>query len=244
MSSGNKTQREGTNHMASGKVKSQKDATERSSQRHPVQRSSRTSLGTGHNPESIDRRISHSDDRVRIFRRAHATHPPSRTRSHPSRTRSRSAAASDNGGNVDVDFEKSDNNDDDDDSDRQEDEDNMVGHETDASDEGEDHDDDIERDEEDLDEGEEEFHEDSDEYDGMNEGSDEHDKMNREDSEEDVDSEEDDQHDPTLIPKPDGEVGRPGRGGYSLSESLGWTKKEYRQFTVCIHPSLILALMS
>lgn len=36
----------------------------------------------------------------------------------------------------------------------------------------------------------------------------------------------------TLIPKPDGEVSRPGRGGYTLSTCLGWSKKEYKRFTV------------
>lgn len=35
-----------------------------------------------------------------------------------------------------------------------------------------------------------------------------------------------------LIPKPEGEAGRPGRGGYTLSQSLGWKTKEYRRFTV------------
>ncbi|THU95287.1 hypothetical protein K435DRAFT_859672 [Dendrothele bispora CBS 962.96] len=31
------------------------------------------------------------------------------------------------------------------------------------------------------------------------------------------------------IPKPPGEVGRPGRGGYSLSTALGWDYKKYRK---------------
>ncbi|KAF8882343.1 hypothetical protein CPB84DRAFT_1770996 [Gymnopilus junonius] len=30
-----------------------------------------------------------------------------------------------------------------------------------------------------------------------------------------------------LIPKPEGEAGRPGRGGYNLEQTLGWPKKEY-----------------
>ncbi|KAJ3898181.1 hypothetical protein F5879DRAFT_995061 [Lentinula edodes] len=38
---------------------------------------------------------------------------------------------------------------------------------------------------------------------------------------------EDDSDDDFLIPKPPGEVGRPGRGGYSLFEVLGWPKKKY-----------------
>ncbi|KAJ4496411.1 hypothetical protein C8J55DRAFT_554137 [Lentinula edodes] len=39
--------------------------------------------------------------------------------------------------------------------------------------------------------------------------------------------ERDDSDDDFLIPKPPGEVGRPGRGGYSLFEVLGWPKKKY-----------------
>jgi hypothetical protein len=30
-----------------------------------------------------------------------------------------------------------------------------------------------------------------------------------------------------LIPKPDGEAGRPGRGGYNLEEALGWEHRKY-----------------
>ncbi|KAJ3891175.1 hypothetical protein GG344DRAFT_77160 [Lentinula edodes] len=29
------------------------------------------------------------------------------------------------------------------------------------------------------------------------------------------------------IPKPPGEVGRPGRGGYNLRKTLGWSKQDY-----------------
>ncbi|KAF8880604.1 hypothetical protein CPB84DRAFT_1639755, partial [Gymnopilus junonius] len=31
-----------------------------------------------------------------------------------------------------------------------------------------------------------------------------------------------------LIPKPDGEAGRPGRGGYNLEQALGWEAKKYQ----------------
>ena len=35
-----------------------------------------------------------------------------------------------------------------------------------------------------------------------------------------------------LIPKPDGEVGRPGRGGYSLEQALRWEHKKYSKVKV------------
>jgi len=35
-----------------------------------------------------------------------------------------------------------------------------------------------------------------------------------------------------LIPKPDGEAGRPGRGGYNLEETLRWKKKEFKAVKV------------
>ena len=35
-----------------------------------------------------------------------------------------------------------------------------------------------------------------------------------------------------LIPKPDGEVGRPGRGGYSLEKTLRWEHKKYSKVKV------------
>ena len=35
------------------------------------------------------------------------------------------------------------------------------------------------------------------------------------------------------IPKPCGEVGRPGRGGYNLEETLAWSPDVYEQFKVC-----------
>ena len=36
-----------------------------------------------------------------------------------------------------------------------------------------------------------------------------------------------------LIPKPDGEAGRPGRGGYNLEEALKWEHKKYLRVKVC-----------
>lgn len=35
-----------------------------------------------------------------------------------------------------------------------------------------------------------------------------------------------------LISKPEGEAGRPGRGGYNLEEALGWEHKRYRRVKV------------
>jgi hypothetical protein len=35
-----------------------------------------------------------------------------------------------------------------------------------------------------------------------------------------------------LVPKPDGEAGRPGRGGYNLEEALGWEHKKYSRIKV------------
>ncbi|KAH9478874.1 hypothetical protein JR316_0009336 [Psilocybe cubensis] len=35
-----------------------------------------------------------------------------------------------------------------------------------------------------------------------------------------------------LIPKPDGEVGRPRRGGYNLEKQLGWNKRDYMELKV------------
>jgi hypothetical protein len=45
----------------------------------------------------------------------------------------------------------------------------------------------------------------------------------------DSDSEDDEDN---LISKPEGEAGRPGRGGYNLEEALAWSRKEYRQLKV------------
>lgn len=39
-------------------------------------------------------------------------------------------------------------------------------------------------------------------------------------------------NDEQLIPKPEGEAGRPGRGGYNLEETLAWDSKEYRKIKV------------
>jgi hypothetical protein len=36
-----------------------------------------------------------------------------------------------------------------------------------------------------------------------------------------------------LIAKPHGEVGRPGRNGYSLSVVLGWDKEDYQKVQMC-----------
>jgi hypothetical protein len=46
---------------------------------------------------------------------------------------------------------------------------------------------------------------------------------------EDGDSEDDEDD---LIPKPEGEASRPGRGGYNVEEALGWPGNEYRQLKV------------
>lgn len=44
----------------------------------------------------------------------------------------------------------------------------------------------------------------------------------------------DDEHDDDngLIPKPEGEAGRPGRGGYNLEDTLGWQRKEFQRVKV------------
>lgn len=36
----------------------------------------------------------------------------------------------------------------------------------------------------------------------------------------------------TKIPKPSGEVGRPGRGGYNLEEQMGWGEAGFKRFQV------------
>ncbi|KAF8898281.1 hypothetical protein CPB84DRAFT_1650767, partial [Gymnopilus junonius] len=41
-----------------------------------------------------------------------------------------------------------------------------------------------------------------------------------------------------LIPKPKGEAGRPGSGGYSLQEVLAWSEKTYE--TVVVSTRLIM----
>jgi hypothetical protein len=42
------------------------------------------------------------------------------------------------------------------------------------------------------------------------------------------------------IPKPDGEAGRPGRGGYNLEVALGWSPKLYKKLKVCHYLFLIV----
>ena len=42
----------------------------------------------------------------------------------------------------------------------------------------------------------------------------------------------DSENDKELIPKPEGEAGRPGRGGYNLEDKLGWRRKEFQQMKV------------
>jgi len=44
-----------------------------------------------------------------------------------------------------------------------------------------------------------------------------------------TESDSEDEEDEELISKPEGEAGRPGRGGYNLENALGWPGKEYRQ---------------
>ncbi|OAX32077.1 hypothetical protein K503DRAFT_805530 [Rhizopogon vinicolor AM-OR11-026] len=39
----------------------------------------------------------------------------------------------------------------------------------------------------------------------------------------------------SKIPKPHGEPGRPGRGGYTLQEALDWSTKTYAKFKKCVH---------
>ena len=46
-----------------------------------------------------------------------------------------------------------------------------------------------------------------------------------------------------LIPKPEGEVGRPGRGGYNLENTLAWEGKDYRKMKV-IHTCYQLELIN
>jgi hypothetical protein len=39
--------------------------------------------------------------------------------------------------------------------------------------------------------------------------------------------------DDPLILKPEGEAGRPGRGGYNLEETLSWKRKDFVRLKVC-----------
>ena len=43
----------------------------------------------------------------------------------------------------------------------------------------------------------------------------------------------------SKIPKPSGEPGRPGRGGYNLETALRWNQKAYGKFKVCLSPLLL-----
>ena len=38
----------------------------------------------------------------------------------------------------------------------------------------------------------------------------------------------------TKIPKPPGEAGRPGSGGYNLKDALGWSKQDYDKVQVSL----------
>ncbi len=40
--------------------------------------------------------------------------------------------------------------------------------------------------------------------------------------------------DESLVEKPEGEVGRPGRGGYNLASALKWKHNDFRKRQVCI----------
>ena len=40
--------------------------------------------------------------------------------------------------------------------------------------------------------------------------------------------------DESKIPKPSGEPGRPGRGGYNLENTLGWSQKAFIKLKVCL----------
>ena len=42
------------------------------------------------------------------------------------------------------------------------------------------------------------------------------------------------------IPKPEGEPGRPGRGGYNLERAINWSNKDYKRLKVFISYSLCL----
>lgn len=58
------------------------------------------------------------------------------------------------------------------------------------------------------------------------------DPLSDSDSQADSSSTTDSDSDSGLIPKPEGEAGRPGRGGYNLEDTLAWSKEEYRQLKV------------
>ncbi|KAF9470789.1 hypothetical protein BDN70DRAFT_939425 [Pholiota conissans] len=52
----------------------------------------------------------------------------------------------------------------------------------------------------------------------------------------------DESDDEGLIPKPLGEAGRPGRGGYNLEEALGWESKDFKRIKKYVH-TLIKAFL-
>jgi hypothetical protein len=49
------------------------------------------------------------------------------------------------------------------------------------------------------------------------------------------DTDESDEEGNNKIPKPPGEAGRPGRGGYTLRVALRWNTKDYKKLQVCIN---------
>jgi hypothetical protein len=55
------------------------------------------------------------------------------------------------------------------------------------------------------------------------------------DSEDGIAIDEEDPPEDHLIPKPEGENGRPGRGGYNLELALGWDSKAFRKFKVLFY---------
>ncbi|KAG2094530.1 hypothetical protein BD769DRAFT_1678604 [Suillus cothurnatus] len=42
----------------------------------------------------------------------------------------------------------------------------------------------------------------------------------------------------SKIPKPEGEVGRPGHGSYSLETALNWDAKRFKKLKDCVHKSI------
>jgi hypothetical protein len=42
-----------------------------------------------------------------------------------------------------------------------------------------------------------------------------------------------DEDEDSLISKPEGEAGRPGRGGYNIEETLSWKRKDFMRLKVC-----------
>jgi hypothetical protein len=60
--------------------------------------------------------------------------------------------------------------------------------------------------------------------------------MSSESSQSDVELEDSDSDtDDDQIPKPSGEAGRPGRGGYNLEDTLHWDPKEFTKLKVCTY---------